>query len=39
MPLCRVADLVFVDGDPLSDIETLNRFAIVVKEGRAVYQR
>ncbi len=25
--------------DPLSDIETLNRIAIVVKEGRAVYQR
>jgi len=34
----KLADLVIVDGDPLSDIEALGRVRLVVKEGRIVYR-
>jgi imidazolonepropionase-like amidohydrolase len=35
----KVADVVLVDGDPLSDIDALGRVALVVKEGRVVYRK
>ena len=35
----KLADLVLVDGDPLTDIEALGRVELVMKEGRIVYQR
>jgi imidazolonepropionase-like amidohydrolase len=35
----KLADVVLVDGDPLTDIEALGRVALVVKEGRIVYRR
>ena len=35
----KLADLVLVDGDPVSDIEALGRVALVMKEGRIVYRR
>src|SRR5204863_4979136 len=33
------ADLVALDGDPLSDIHALRRVVLVVKEGRVVFDR
>ena len=35
----KFADLVLLDGDPVSDIEALGRVEIVMKEGRIVYRR
>jgi imidazolonepropionase-like amidohydrolase len=35
----RLADLVLLDDDPVSDIETLRRVELVMKEGRIVYRR
>ena len=35
----KVADLVLLDGDPVSDIEALGRVELVMKEGRIVYRR
>jgi imidazolonepropionase-like amidohydrolase len=37
--LGKLADLVLLDGDPLSDIEALGRVELVMKEGRIVYRR
>jgi imidazolonepropionase-like amidohydrolase len=34
----KVADLVLLDGDPVSDIEALGRVDLVMKEGRIVYR-
>ena len=33
----KVADLVLLDGDPVSDIEALSHVTLVMKEGRIVY--
>lgn len=35
----KLADLVLLDGDPLSDIEALGRVELVMKEGRIVYRK
>lgn len=35
----KLADLVLVDGDPLGDVEAIGRVALVVKEGRVVFER
>ena len=35
----KLADLVLLDGDPLSDVEALGRVELVMKEGRIVYRR
>jgi imidazolonepropionase-like amidohydrolase len=35
----KLGDLVLLDGDPVSDIEALERVALVLKEGRIVYRR
>jgi len=35
----KVADLVLLDGDPLTDLEALGRVALVLKEGRIVYAK
>lgn len=35
----KLADLVLLDGDPISDIEALGRVRIVMKEGRIVYRQ
>jgi imidazolonepropionase-like amidohydrolase len=35
----KLADLVLLDGDPVSDIEALGRVELVMKEGRIVYRR
>jgi imidazolonepropionase-like amidohydrolase len=37
--LGKLADLVLLDGDPVSDIEALGRVKLVIKEGRIVYRR
>lgn len=37
--LGKFADLVLLDGDPVSDIEALGRVELVIKEGRIVYRR
>lgn len=34
----KLADLVLLDGDPVSDIEALGHVDLVVKEGRIVYR-
>ena len=34
----KLADLVLLDGDPVSDIEALGRVDLVMKEGRVVYE-
>lgn len=34
-----LADLVLLDGDPVSDIEALGHVELVMKEGRVVYRR
>jgi len=34
----KLADLVLLDGDPLSDIEMVGHVALVMKEGRIVYR-
>jgi imidazolonepropionase-like amidohydrolase len=34
----KLADLVLLDGDPVSDIETLGHVELVMKEGRIVYR-
>lgn len=34
-----LADLVLLDGDPVSDMEALGRVELVMKEGRIVYRR
>jgi imidazolonepropionase-like amidohydrolase len=35
----KLADLVLLDGDPVSDIEAMGRVEPVMKEGRIVYRR
>jgi imidazolonepropionase-like amidohydrolase len=35
----KLADLVLLDGNPVSDIEALSRVELVMKEGRIVYRR
>lgn len=35
----KMADLVFVKGDPLADLGALGELALVLKEGRIVYRR
>ena len=35
----KLADLVLLDGDPLSDIEALGRVSLVIKEGRIVFRK
>ena len=35
----KLADLVLLDGDPVSDLEALSRVELVMKEGRVVYKR
>lgn len=35
----KLADLVLLDGDPVSDIEALGHIDLVMKEGRIVYRR
>jgi imidazolonepropionase-like amidohydrolase len=35
----KLADLVLLDGDPISDIEALGAADLVMKEGRIVYRR
>jgi imidazolonepropionase-like amidohydrolase len=35
----KLADLVLLGGDPVSDIEALGRGELVMKEGRIVYRR
>jgi cytosine/adenosine deaminase-related metal-dependent hydrolase len=37
--LGKLADLVLLAGDPLTDIEALGRVELVMKEGRIVYRR
>jgi imidazolonepropionase-like amidohydrolase len=35
----KLADLVLLDGNPVSDIEALGHVDLVMKEGRIVYRR
>jgi imidazolonepropionase-like amidohydrolase len=35
----KIADLLLVQGDPLTDLEALESVTMVVKEGRVVYRR